>query len=27
VAEMRRDVEAHGTRPLDEAFPPVERTR
>ena len=21
VAEMRRDVETHGTRPLDEAFP------
>jgi len=25
VAEMRRDVETHGTRPLEKAFPPDER--
>jgi hypothetical protein len=27
VAEVRRDVAAHGTRPLDEAFPPDEPPR
>jgi hypothetical protein len=27
VAEVRRDVEARGTRPLDDAFPPDEPPR